>query len=267
MRPYRLIALGIATLLMIATIPALSISDRQIIYRSINTPDDIVDIKSNKVWPIAYTNTVSLASLDTDTRKQKFFEMLLPAILISKAKLGDVREYALGLLRKRRLSSSDEEWLDGLKSFYRTDDPAELLLRLNDHPVSIVLAQAAIETGWGTSRFFREANNVFGIRSYDPDEPRMRARETPDHRAVYVKKYKSLIGAVDDYFITIARGPYPEFRKTRASVDDVHELVKHLHGYSEIGNEYVRRVRAVIAANDLSKYDDYVLTGYRWSRY
>jgi len=238
-----------------------SSNDRDIVYRDIDTPDDIVDINSRIVQPIAYTNVMSLSDLDVEIRKQKFIDIMLPAILISKSKLRAKRERATELLKEEELSTGDNIWLDKLKNTYRTEDPDKLLLRLNDHPTSIVLAQAAIETGWGTSRFFREANNVFGVWSYDKNEPRIRASETRDGKAVYLKKYRSLIEAVDDYFITIGRGPYTSFRKHRAINSDVKNLVNHLDTYSEISNEYVKRLHSVIDTNKLQKYDDYVLPG------
>ncbi len=163
------------------------------------------------------------------------------------------------MLKKEKLSTGDNIWLDKLKKTYRTKEPDKLLLRLNDHPTSIVLAQAAIETGWGSSRFFLEANNAFGVWSYDKNEPRIKASEMRDGKAVYVKKYRSLIEAVDDYFITIGRGPYTDFRKHRATTSNVTNLVNHLDTYSEISDEYVKRLHSVIDTNKLQKYDDYVL--------
>jgi Bax protein len=261
MQAYRTISLIAASLLVIVIASFYACSDHDIIYKSIDTPDDIVDINSRVVQPIAYTSVVSLSDLDVKTRKQKFIDMMLPAILLSKEKLRIKRERATGLLKKEKLSTGDSTWLDKLKKTYRTEDPDKLLLRLNDHPTSIVLAQSAIETGWGTSRFFREANNAFGIWSYDTNEPRVKASESRDGKAVYLKKYKSLIEAVDVYFITIGRGPYTSFRKHRATSSDVKNLVTHLDTYSEISDEYVERLHSVIDTNKLQKYDDYVLSG------
>ena len=62
-------------------------------------------------------------------------------------------------------------------------------MRLKTHPTSIVLAQAAIESGWGSSRFYKEANNVFGVWSYSENEPRIKAMEDREGKSVYVKKY------------------------------------------------------------------------------
>ncbi len=77
-------------------------SDHDIVYRDIDTPDDIVDINSRIVQPIAYTNVMSLSDLDVEIRKQKFIDMMLPAILISKSKLRAKRERATEIAKKRK---------------------------------------------------------------------------------------------------------------------------------------------------------------------
>ena len=70
-----------------------------------------------------------------------------------------------------------------------------------------------------------------------------------------MKKYRSLIESVDDYFLTIARGPYRGFRHARQQNDDPSLLVNHLTRYSEQGREYTRRLRKVIIKNNLRRYD------------
>ena len=74
-----------------------------------------------------------------------------------------------------------------------------------------------------------------------------------------MKKYNSLIESVDDYFLTIARGPYRNFRRERQRHDDPFLLINHLTRYSVQGNRYVRRLRAVIKRNDLQRYDSFYL--------
>lgn len=77
-----------------------------------------------------------------------------------------------------------------------------------------MLAQAAIESGWGSSRFFREANNVFGIWSYNADESRIKAAESRGDDVIYLRSYPDLSGAIQDYFVSLGRAkPYSAFRK------------------------------------------------------
>ncbi|MBD3221500.1 hypothetical protein GF314_09680 [bacterium] len=231
----------------------------QVRYRPLNSPDDIEVLTGDRVPAVTYTGRVSLADLPVQEKKQKFFALMLPAVLLAKQDLADLRDEV------RRIDALDEptveerRWLEGMRERYRADDTATLLRRLQDHPNSVVLAQAALESGWGTSRFFREGNNVFGVWSFDENEPRMAAGEMRGDRRIYVKKYRSVLGSIEDYFVTIGRGPYTDFRAARLETDDPLELIDHLHRYSELGEEYVRRLALTIRSNDLHRFDDYRL--------
>lgn len=236
-----------------------TIAGLRVIFRPIHTLDDIQPLDSLKVPPIAYTNTISFAGLNPKNKKEKFFHLLLPAVLISKHKLASQRKKAAALIRKKRRLESEQEWLDLLLKRFRTDDYQELLLRMAGHPTSIVLAQAAMETGWGESRFFTDSNNAFGVWSFKADEPRIKAKKNRQDKTIYLKKYKSLIGSVDDYFLTIARGPYQKFRQTRQLHDDPEKLAQHLGNYSEQRLLYTSRLQEVIKQNNLKRFDAYHL--------
>jgi len=232
----------------------------KIIYKAIKKPSDIEDINSPQVKPIAYTHVISLAKLDVKTKKKKFFNMMLPAILISKAELDKDYKKVEKLSKADSINQQDEKWLAALQKRYRAKDNAELLIRMHTHPVSIVLAQSAIETGWGTSRFFVQAMNAFGVWSYNKNEPRVKARETRKGKAIYVKKYSSLNHTIDDYFVTLGRGgPYKQFRQKRMTVNNPLTLIKYLDQYSEIRGKYVKRLRSVINYNKLQRFDHYHL--------
>lgn len=228
-----------------------------IVYRPVHRPDDILPLVGRLVPPLAYTNAVSLTGLPIAERKRRFIEVLLPAVLISKERNRRSREHVLGLLVKPQLDAAETKLLDSLCAVYGVDDPRGLPMRLRTHPTSIVLAQAALESGWGTSRFFLQANNVFGIWSFNPGEARIAAGETREGERVYLKRYRSLIGAVNDYFLTLGRGgPYDEFRIARRQGAQPLQLLDHLEAYSELGDEYVRRLRSMILHNKLQVWDD-----------
>jgi len=233
----------------------------EVVYRPLSSSVDIAALTGGIAPPVVYTNMVSLAELPSTQRKTKFFEMMLPSVLIAKHQLAELRSE---IQRVSALPTPDPEeqvWLDGLMDRYRVEDTTRLLHRLQDHPNSIVLAQAAIESGWGSSRFFREGLNAFGVWSYDPNEPRLAAGAVREDSQVYVKKYETILGSVQDYFVTIGRGPYTDFRQARTQTSDPMALVTHLVKYSELGNEYVDRVARVIRTNELSQYDGYHLEG------
>ena len=226
---------------------------------SINLPSDIRPI-SNPVNAYVYTKAIDLSELDVRNKKQAFINLMLPSILIAKHQLDQDRIKVFALDNKTEpLSDEEEHYLANLKKDYKCHTCKELLLRLKTHPTSIVLAQAAIESGWGTSRFYKEANNVFGIWSYNENEPRIKAMEDREGKSVYVKKYDALPKSIVSYFKTIARGPYSEFRAMREKISKVSVLISYLKVYSELREEYVKRLGQLIQYNKLEMYDSYRL--------
>jgi Bax protein len=144
-----------------------------------------------------------------------------------------------------------------LKEEYKAETDEELLAALKPHPRSIVLAQAAMESAWGTSRFFLEAKNAFGIWSYDSSEPRIAAGEQRDGTTIWLKKYKSIYASVKDNYRVLARGDgFQEFRQLRLVTDNPYELVKTLDRYSEKGSAYGKSLASMIRFNKFASYDD-----------
>jgi Bax protein len=230
-----------------------------VVNKKIKTPNDIKIFTSKKIKPINYTNTISLNKLEVSKKKQKFFHMILPAILISKAKLKLKRKRVLSLRRtnKAEWSKSDKKFLVKLYKKYKTENINKLISRLKTHPVSIILAQAAIESAWGESRFFKKGNNIFGMWSYNRHEPRIRAKGTRKGKAIYVKKYASLSDAIDDYFAVIGRGAYKSFRRQRNITNNPLILVQYLVNYCEMGKSYTKKLRKFIVHNKLRKFDKF----------
>ena len=146
--------------------------------------------------------------------------------------------------------------LSALKEEYRANDNRELLMALKPHPRSIAIAQAAMESSWATSRFFKEANNVFGVWSFSANEPRIPAGEKRGDKTIWIKKYSSIEDSVRDYYRTLARGSaYKEFRELKMVTDDPYQLVKKLDHYSEKGAEYGRELAEIIHFNKFNRYD------------
>ncbi len=229
--------------------------------KKIKTPDDIKVFTSKVIEPINYTNTISLNKLQVSEKKLKFFHMILPAILISKANLKLKRERVLTLIDtpQEAWSEDDYEFIEDLYKKYQTNNIKKLANRLKTHPVSIVLAQAAIESAWGESRFFKKGNNIFGMWSYNRHEPRMRSKGTRNGKHIYLKKYASISDAIDDYFMVIGRGAYKSFRKQRNITDNPLQLVKYLVNYCELSN-YPSKLRKFIVKNKLRKFDKFRLS-------
>ncbi|XOV90945.1 MAG: glucosaminidase domain-containing protein [Bacteroidota bacterium] len=220
--------------------------------------NDIIPITDSLVAPILYKNIGGFDTLTVQENKEKFIATILPAILIVKYRIRQ------DLIKIKSLISEDY-WYPEDSSFYlmqlkrfNASDSSDLIVRMHTHPNSIVLAQAAVESGWGTSRFFSQANNLFGIWSYNPDRPRIAARS--GNRTIHLRKYDDIAASIMDYFETIARArAYRSFREARMQTDDVDELLPYLRSYSERKSEYVDQLRVIINHNNFKQYDHYQL--------
>src|SRR5690606_23375126 len=136
------------------------------------------------------------------------------AILIAKHEIETVRIKTQEIINKKKWSRHDSLFYLSVKEKHKARDSSDLMLRLQTVHVSIALAQAAVESGWGQSRFFTEANNVFGIWSYRRDEPRIAAREQREEKTIYLRKYDSILESVHDYFLGLSRArAYRHLRK------------------------------------------------------
>ncbi|MCF8229543.1 MAG: glucosaminidase domain-containing protein [Bacteroidales bacterium] len=230
-----------------------------VLRKKLQSPQDIENIDSSLVKPWDYTNALSLAKLPVGEKKRKFIHMMLPAILVAKEHIKKKREWVGGISNEDTASfvPEDKEILLDLMQSYRAENTRQLMRKLTPPPNSLVLAQAALESGWGTSRFFTEANNVFGIWSFDSKEPRMKSRFSRGDTDVYLKKYEYLSASIEDYYRTIARGPYRAFRIKNMKTDNPYELIPLLNRYSENDSIYAIRLKYVIKFNDLLKYDNY----------
>jgi len=154
------------------------------------------------------------------------------------------------------IQNNDTEQLAELKKEYKASSNEELLAALKPHPISITLAQAAMESSWATSRFFREANNIFGVWSFNEDEPRIAAGEKRGDKTIWLKKYSSVKKAIQDYYRTLARGDaFKEFRAQKMITNDPHTLVKKLDRYSEKGAKYGEELISIINYNKFEAYD------------
>lgn len=136
---------------------------------------------------------------------------------------------------------------------------AQLLTRIDAIPASLVLAQAAIESGWGTSRFAREGNAYFGERTYDPEA----AGIAPENASGFkVKSFETPNLSVRSFLKTLnTHAAYRGLRERRAELRRQGvsprgiDLAHHLGSYSEIGQDYIHRVTLTIRANELGDFN------------
>ena len=226
-------------------------------------PDSVLMQADSVVIPVVYRGNPDFSQIKGMERKQRFIHLMLPSVLIAQEKMVQERSRLEQIYLKLERGLGTREDSTELKLVlkrYKCKSMNQLLENIHPHPVSIVLAQAAIETGWGTSRFFREAKNVYGMWSYNSSEQRIKAFESREGKSIYLRKYDNLHDSVYDYFYTVSRShAYKDFRKARRETQDPYILIKHLRNYSEMRDEYVEILRKVIKCNELTQFDNYQL--------
>ena len=132
---------------------------------------------------------------------------------------------------------------------------------MDEIPVSLAIAQAAKETGWGTSRFALEGNALFGQWTWSGEGLKPKeAKEGENHK---VMKFNILQASVRAYQRNInTHSTYKDFRKARAKLRDLNKpldsivLSKYLNKYAETGNQYVEVLKKIIKQNKLQDFDD-----------
>lgn len=225
-------------------------------------PADVVPALGVKAFP------EGLAELEVDERKSLFFRTLLPLVMAENERILRLREQAQAIHGRLEadagasLTEAEETLMVRLFERYRIDGDwrdsgarAQLFLRLDIVPPALVLAQAANESGWGTSRFTRIANNLFGEWTWDESAgvlPRQRAQGATH----YVRRFPDLHSAVRGYIWNINVGhAYRGLRALRAGLDepDGIALAGGLTRYSERGEAYVTEIRSMIRSNNLNQ--------------
>ena len=150
----------------------------------------------------------------------------------------------------------DNEKLKRWRLKYGVESNRQLLVAIKPHPRSIAIAQAAIESAWGTSRIFTEANNIFGIRPFSREDPRIAAAKKRGNKTVWLRKYATIRESVADYYLVLGRASaYREFRNLKMKTADPHKLVTKLSGYSERKSGYVRELSSIIRYNRFHELD------------
>ncbi|MBL0707793.1 MAG: glucosaminidase domain-containing protein [Sulfurimonas sp.] len=200
----------------------------------------------------AQVSVKSPAKSTSVQKKANFRKLIVPAVdNIYKeldAQYKDIKKNINNPKYAKKVSS--------LMQTYGVKTDEKLLMALKPHPRSIAIAQAAMESAWATSRFFREGTNIFGVWSFNKNEPRIAAGEKRGSKTIWLKKYSSIEDSIRDYYKTLARShAFVEFRELKMKTDDPYQLVKKLDRYSEMGAEYGKELTAMIRFNKFYLYD------------
>ena len=134
-----------------------------------------------------------------------------------------------------------------------------LLNRVNEFPISMMLAQAIIESGWGGSRFAQKGNALFGQWTWDKKKGISPAGINKPSFAV--KSFKNLQDSVDAYILNLNTHPaYSKLRSYRKLVENSqnfegHKFARYLDKYAIIGFDYVKKINLMIKENNLEKFN------------
>lgn len=210
---------------------------------------------------------------DSEERKQMFFEFLQPYVDAQNQQVSRQRQRLLALMERveqgKALARRDRVFIMELGTEYEVEGDAftdmefleRLLRRVDVIPPSLVLAQAAKESGWGSSRFAKEAYNFFGQWCYEQGCGLVpsRRRSSASHE---VKAFSSIEEAVNAYFMNLNTFPSyldlrlirEELRESSRVIDGI-SLSEGLDSYSERGQDYVRELQSLIHYNELLELD------------
>ena len=201
-------------------------------------------------------------------RKKLFIRVILPLIIYENNQIEEDRDYLSQILREKSISEEETLWLDKKFIEYKVNNKniEELKIKMDIIPPSIALAQAAYESGWGTSRFAMEGNSLFGVRTWQKGKG-MVPLDRDEEASFEVKTFKIIRASISAYKKNLnTHASYKEFRRARAEQRNNRnkisglELAKFLDKYSEIGYEYADRLKKIIEQNSLTDFDDSILS-------
>ena len=227
--------------------------------------------KKKLVKPIYFTrlpkdlNTIK----SIKEKKETFLQILLPLVVAENEKIKEDREYLLKILKGNE-SEESKKWLNKRFKTYKVKDKniKELIEKIDIIPTSIALAQAAKESGWGTSRFALEGNAIYGQWTWNGDgiEPLEKTKDQ-NHK---ILKFPLLRASVKAYIdnLNTHRG-YKGFRIKRADLRKQNkkltgiELIHELENYAQTGKEYTKILEKIINQNDLDELEAVKIDDFR----
>tara|TARA_B100001741_G_scaffold202001_1_gene166711 strand:+ start:3159 stop:4265 length:1107 start_codon:yes stop_codon:yes gene_type:complete len=231
-----------------------------------DTNYNLKSIRKNKVVKPIEINLLPSELKQFESSKKKkdlFIKIVLPLILEENNSVKIDRKMLFSILNKNNNTRKEKLWLE--KKFQQygivDKDLSTLKIRMDVVPVSIAIAQAAKETGWGTSRFAIQGNALFGQWTWSGEGIKPAAADSDTKHKVM--KFKVLRASVRAYLRNLnTHSSYRNFRKERAIQRDNYsklmslELVDFLDQYAETGKEYTKVLKKIIEQNSLTDFDD-----------
>ncbi|WP_080986917.1 glucosaminidase domain-containing protein [Candidatus Pelagibacter communis] len=200
---------------------------------------------------------------NTKKRKDMFIKIVLPLIVKENNKIRVDRKRLFTILNKNSNTDIEKKWLEKKYKQYgvKQNDLSTLKIRMDEIPVSLAIAQAAKETGWGTSRFALKGNALFGQWTWSGEGLKPKnADEGKDHK---VMKFHSLQLSVRAYLRNLnTHSTYRDLRKARTELRNQNKpldsliLSKYLDKYAETGSQYIEVLQKIIEQNNLKDFDE-----------
>ena len=224
------------------------------------------DVRQKKlVKPVALTLLPAEIKMIENTKKRKefFIQIVLPLILKENNNIRLDRKTLFNIINKSNNTKIEKKWLKNKFKQYGipSKDLSILKIRMDEIPVSLALAQAAKETGWGTSRFAQEGNALFGQWTWSGEG--LKPKEADENKGHKVMKFNVLQASVRAYQRNLnTHSSYENFRLARAQLRDSQRpldsilLSQFLKNYAETGNQYVEVLQKIIKQNNLKDFDD-----------
>lgn len=249
----------------------------------VSTGEEMIGLlKENDLWDMDDTGAVSpllfasypdnINSFATSVKKRVFFHSLLPVALTALNEVQVEKKILRAILAKfpggyRQLTFSDDygswgrvltmdeiEFVLMLTRKYRATLATEMVKRIDIVPLSMIMAQGAIESSWATSRFANEGNNLFGIWTWSGKG--LVPKDRDDDKGHKVAMYDTILDSIRAYILTLNRLPaYKSFREIRKKSMNPLKLADGLLNYSERRDIYVWEIKNFIKYNNLRDYD------------
>ena len=246
-------------------LPDLNLKTETVIQLFKDVDYDLQKVRNEKlVKPIYFTQFPrDLDNLQSvQLKKETFIKIVLPLIVAENEKILDDRKKLKILSEKKFTSDVEKQWLRQKLLEYKVkkSDLEKLMVRMDVIPVSIALAQAAKESGWGTSRFALEGNAIFGQWTWDGQGIAPLKRDSDKNHKIL--KFPILRASVKAYKNNLnTHKSYSKFREKRKQLRDKKktiaglDLTDTLKSYAQTGSEYTKILNQIIMQNRLSDFE------------
>ena len=226
---------------------------------------DLGHVRNKKlVKPIYFTQfPKDLNELQsTRLKKDTFIKIVLPLIVAENERILADRKKLKRVSKKKKTSDLEKQWLRQKLLEYKVKkgNMNELLNRMDIIPTSIALAQAAKESGWGTSRFALEGNAIFGQWTWSGNGIAPLDRESNKNHKIL--KFPILRASVKAYQNNLnTHKSYVNFRNKRSGMREKNkdisglELTDTLKNYAQTGSEYIKILNQIIRQNRLTDFE------------